>query len=247
MPPFWPYTYALSPFQTATLKRYARYYSMDVRPGVAPRHLAAQVGHHFQRKMRVADEDTVLANFTRYIRGDFDDDEGPAGGYGNGAGAGAGYGKVGKKRKRKRDLPVLGVGVKVAAKIGTVWMLASVLRHNAAKRTYKVEDADAEMAGNPSKYTVSEEQVLPLPDLEAGLATRVHRKGARVLALFPGTTSFYPATVAKKPAGIAAASSYTGGLARFKYGLRFDGDEKDEYTSLERLRNVSADLVIGHP
>ena len=29
--------------------------------------------------------------------------------------------------------------------------------------------------------------------------------------------------------------------------LRFDGDEKDEYTSLERLRNVSADLVIGHP
>ena len=45
-----------------------------------------------------------------------------------------------------------------------------------------------------------------LPDLAANLATSVHRKGARVLALFPGTTSFYPATVAKAPAGIAAAA-----------------------------------------
>lgn len=238
--------------QASTLKRYARYYSMDVRPGVSPRHLAAQVGHHFRGKMRVADEDTVLANFTRYIRGDYDDDDGVddvmmrrgGGGLGN-LGAAA---RRGKGKKRKRDgMPVLGAGVKVAAKIGTVWMLAGILRHNPAKRSYKVEDADAEMAGNPSKYTVAEEQVLPLPVVIPGVATKAHRKGARVLALFPGTTSFYPATVAKRPAGLATASQGGGGLSRFRYGLRFDGDEKEEYNNLERLRHVSADLVIGHP
>ena len=56
-----------------------------------------------------------------------------------------------------------------------------------------------------------------------------------VLALFPGTTSFYPATVAKKPPGMNLGGLYNaGGLQRAKYGLRFDGDEKYSFA-----RNIS--------
>ncbi|PJF17173.1 Homoserine dehydrogenase [Paramicrosporidium saccamoebae] len=80
------------------------------------------------------------------------------------------------------------------------WILGTILRYIPEENSYEIEDAEGEN-GSPTKggvktrYTVHEEKVRPLAD---SIDESVKPK-QQVLALFPGTTCLYPATVISTP------------------------------------------------
>ena len=116
-----------------------------------------------------------------------------------------------------QDYVVLARGRQVAANIeNDQWILMNVLRYSKRNKTYRVEDGD-EMAQPPKEeYDISRDFVIPLPDRNNPQGTPQFQVGAIVFAMYPGTTSFYGATVAKvlRRAG--------GGLC--DYMLYFDDD-----------------------
>lgn len=81
------------------------------------------------------------------------------------------------------------------------WILATVLKYNPETELYEVEDAEG-ANGSPTKgitkarYVVPADKILPLSaDVDESIKSK-----QRVLALFPGTTCLYPATVISTPA-----------------------------------------------
>ncbi|OSX69972.1 hypothetical protein BU14_0976s0002 [Porphyra umbilicalis] len=109
---------------------------------------------------------------------------------------------------------------------GWIWILGTVLRYAADTKKYEVLDAgevedddnDAEKRRNghppqPKSYSVPRNQLsvlLPNPNMRLSA-------GTRVLAMYPDTTTFYPATVAENAAS----------RRDHMYLLNFDDEEDD--------------------
>lgn len=92
------------------------------------------------------------------------------------------------------------------------WILAKIVSSN--KDKYNVEDQD-----DKKKFQVPKKNVRPLPlymPPYQGMPNAFYKKGARVLALYPRTTCFYPANVHQQP-----------GRGRSNYTLRFDDDDDE--------------------
>lgn len=137
----------------------------------------------------------------------------------------------------------LAPGDKVAARISgeasdiyeSLVILASVVRPLDRNR-YEIEDEDPgdESEPNPIRkhYKLHRTKITPLPkDFQAH---KIMSKGSIVLAMFPDTTTFYPATVEKVPT--SANQPY--------YSLKFENDEEDGKTP---LRKVKFNFVIALP
>eukprot|EP00667_Euglena_gracilis_P020781 EG_transcript_22567 len=127
----------------------------------------------------------------------------------------------------ERSEAVVPVGCQVAARVSNgFWILCRVLRHIPMHDKYVVEDADdqehplplgcAPAAGIPKKrYTLSSRHLVRLPADEADPALAEYPPGAQVHAVYPSTTTFYPAVV---------KSSFRKRKSR-EYLLAFDGDD----------------------
>ncbi|KAI8341290.1 SGF29 tudor-like domain-containing protein [Chlamydoabsidia padenii] len=77
------------------------------------------------------------------------------------------------------------------------WILARVLQFHTDKNRYHIEDVDRDEYGNTQRYMVSPRQVIPIPDITDNRLE--YPSGHHVLALYPGTTCFYKATVMVPP------------------------------------------------
>eukprot|EP00616_Rhizochromulina_sp_CCMP1243_P007232 CAMPEP_0118982666 /NCGR_PEP_ID=MMETSP1173-20130426/33373_1 /TAXON_ID=1034831 /ORGANISM="Rhizochromulina marina cf, Strain CCMP1243" /LENGTH=233 /DNA_ID=CAMNT_0006933175 /DNA_START=51 /DNA_END=749 /DNA_ORIENTATION=- len=94
----------------------------------------------------------------------------------------------------------------VAAKVASheLWILGTVTLVDPQNGIYEVEDVDeGEGNGSKRKHIVRSEDVLTLPTVAEAQVTH-YQQGLRVMAMYPETTSFYPAT-------IAASGLYYGG------------------------------------
>ncbi|KAG1441836.1 hypothetical protein G6F56_011313 [Rhizopus delemar] len=115
-----------------------------------------------------------------------------------------------KRKKRKLEITdsrlngntnaIFTKGTTVAAKQpdkNDEWILAVVVQYYPDRNKYQVEDVDED--GGKQYYMLSPKYVIPVPTpKEAELAQEipVHKD---VLALYPGTTCFYKATVISSP------------------------------------------------
>jgi len=107
---------------------------------------------------------------------------------------------------------VAAAGEEVAARLtnneNEDWILARVVEFNpdqsgGPKGEYTVVDVDDSV----HTYTLSQQQVILLQEMPESWL----RKGEKVLAVYPDTTSFYPATISqapKRPLGLTSATSF---------------------------------------
>ena len=129
------------------------------------------------------------------------------------------------------------MGRQVAAEVEGNWILANVVKYTARTKLYEVEDVDEEALEDGSagagkqKHLVPANCVVPLPTADSPL---VFSRGDRVLALFPGTTSFYAANV--------NTSQEKNGF----YSVRFDDDEDEDGRAVKK-RQVPSYFVCPHP
>lgn len=83
------------------------------------------------------------------------------------------------------------------------WILAEVYLYNSNSNKYQVKDIEEDESGeNSDKHTLSRRRVIPLPLRKLNPATHGHllfQPKHKVLALYPQTTCFYPATIHKPP------------------------------------------------
>jgi hypothetical protein len=115
---------------------------------------------------------------------------------------------------------------------GSEWILGRVLRFYRDTGYYDILDMDDESR----KYFLSESQVVvllgedaPVGTSDGSTAGRKFARGEEVFAVYPDTTSFYPAIVAQTKKGIV--------------GVQFDGDDPDDFGQLP-IRLVPAKYVI---
>ncbi|CAO3607142.1 unnamed protein product [Cunninghamella echinulata] len=79
------------------------------------------------------------------------------------------------------------------------WILAVVLNFHPDKNKYQVEDVEQDEYGQKQKYTLQPRNVIPIPTAsDLDFLPEIHI-GQDVLALYPGTTCFYRATVVHTP------------------------------------------------
>lgn len=205
-----------------TLRKYTRFFNLPTDGALSQTELAILCAHHFGGHLDV-DEEATVTNFMSFCtklekRSAAAAGLGPAGGEESGKGGAVSNGTSGKSRKRERSEKEIAPGRRVAAKITGEWMLTRVIKFKKRSKMYKVEDAD-ELTEDPMTYDVPMDHVLPLSEPEDA-DRRLFPRGSRVLALFPRTSTFYAATVAKR---IEKGKSNK----VVEYGLRFDDDEKD--------------------
>lgn len=87
------------------------------------------------------------------------------------------------------------------------WILAEVYLHNNNTNKYQVKDIDIEedeRGDGAGDHTLSRRRVIPLPLRKLNPSTHGHllfQGGHKVLALYPQTTCFYPATIHQPPKG----------------------------------------------
>jgi|SaaInlStandDraft_6_1057023.scaffolds.fasta_scaffold20869_5 hypothetical protein len=152
--------------------------------------------------------------------------------------AAASQGSIGgRSRRQKRgddDPSIFKPDTIVAARVGAKadgYILATVISYNKLKGKYEVEDADPESTEDDRKrHFVPPKHVLRLP-AETELIDSEYLKGTMVLAMFPQTTTFYPAIV----------HSVSRKRKNTEYNLRFEGDVNDQ------IRRVSAHYVVAAP
>lgn len=107
------------------------------------------------------------------------------------------------------------------------WILGNVLEYDAKSQMYAVQDED----------DVSRVMALSFPDVRRLEDTSSHlRRGDKVYAVFPETTSFYPAVVAKNPKPPASSN------AMWDVVVRFNDDEDESGKS--PARRVPARFVL---
>lgn len=94
---------------------------------------------------------------------------------------------------------------------------------------YKVKDVESDP---PRYWSLTREQILTLPSIEEARSPKINKffpRGAKVMAMFPETTAFYPAVVAAAP---AIQSPTGGGTEERCVTVHFDDDDPDEVTGL---------------
>mmetsp|Transcript_14215 Transcript_14215/g.25467 ORF Transcript_14215/g.25467 Transcript_14215/m.25467 type:complete len:239 (+) Transcript_14215:650-1366(+) len=221
-----------SKLRTDTLKRYAWFFKLESNRNARPE-LASTCAKHFMSNLEV-NENHVLSNFENYIVNPNAAKTAP--GTSNGANGGPSNkrpldpsGDHSEEPGPKRKKAVIAEGRLVAARVNDNYILARVIKYLKRKRTYRVEDAD-EMTRERLTYELPQDYVLALPTEEEVAARRSFPKGARVLARFPKTSTFYPATVVKR-------------ADKQRYSLRFDDDEKGPDGSVRIMKVNTVEVV----
>eukprot|EP01041_Mallomonas_annulata_P001112 gene1112-2162_t len=139
-----------------------------------------------------------------------------------------------KRRRDQLDSEHARIGEQVAAKVSRLeengaWILANVLEYNASTSTYIIQDED----------DVARVITLPARDVKRLEDSASHiRKGDRVIAVFPDTTSFYRAAVVKNP------KNPTHGNGAWEVVVRFHDDEDE--SGKTPPRRVPARFVLKH-
>ncbi|CAO3638216.1 unnamed protein product [Cunninghamella blakesleeana] len=112
------------------------------------------------------------------------------------------------------------------------WILAVVLNFHQDKNKYQVEDVEQDEYGQKQKYTLQPRNVIPIPttsDLEYLPEINV---GEDVLALYPGTTCFYSATIVQTPSKEANQPK--------SYKIKFEDDNNE-------IKSVKQEYVLQIP
>ncbi|KAI8369365.1 SGF29 tudor-like domain-containing protein [Radiomyces spectabilis] len=126
-----------------------------------------------------------------------------------------------KRKKRKTE------GTSVAARQpkqkdkNEEWILAVVISYHADKNKYQVEDVDQDEFGQKQRYMLQPRNVIPVPDGDEMRNFPETSAGLDVLALYPGTTCFYKATVIAPPSK-NKDSAYPG-----NYKVQFEDDNNE--------------------
>ena len=122
--------------------------------------------------------------------------------------------------------------MQVAAKVSRVnengsWILGNIIEYHAAQPLYEVQDED----------DINRLMHLPVDNVKRLEDSALHlRKGDRVLAVFPETTSFYRAHVVKNPKPPANPNGNWDVVVRFE-------DDEDE-TGRAPARRVPGRFVL---
>ncbi|OQR88549.1 hypothetical protein THRCLA_10253, partial [Thraustotheca clavata] len=114
--------------------------------------------------------------------------------------------EVGNGRRVKEefnvDIPIkeIAVGSQVAARVARsheLWILASVIKVDSMTRLYEVEDEDSgdEETEGKRHHLVPRDWIVPLPREDQINEWISFKWNQKVLAMYPNTTSFYPAIV----------------------------------------------------
>ena len=138
------------------------------------------------------------------------------------------------------QFPIVEEGRKAAARWEDEWIMMTVLKYNKRSKVYILEDAD-DQAERKEEHEVPKDMVIPLASPE--YSPPLFPAGSRVLAVFPGTTSFYPAVVIKSIKRAPSSTSKLNGKALYDYSLQFDDDEEDEDGDVV-VKKVKGDFVI---
>lgn len=113
------------------------------------------------------------------------------------------------------------------------WILGSILAYDRKSQIYAVQDED-DVGGGRVVLSIPFVDVRRLEDTASEM-----KRGDHVFAVFPETTSFYPATVAKNskaPSGSKTDSNW-------EVVVKFDDDEDDHGKNL--ARRIPARFVIN--
>ncbi|KAI9491600.1 SGF29 tudor-like domain-containing protein [Zychaea mexicana] len=111
----------------------------------------------------------------------------------------------GTSAKKSKNSDIIPPGTSVAAKQpkqkdkNEEWILAVVINFQADKNKYHVEDVDQDEFGQRQRYLLPPRNVIPVPDGRDTRNLPELSAGQDVLALYPGTTCFYKATVILPP------------------------------------------------
>lgn len=233
-----------------TLMSYIDHHGVNVRPEAPPSELAVAVARHFE-SMEV-DEEAVVGGFLARLSAgrEVGGGVGGSGGADSCAAAASDYARStahfdgtapsASHRKRKRSKNAARPGEQVAAKVTRTdengsWILASVQRFYSDTETYDVQDEDdtTKLIRLPWNHVMR---------LSTGAEGCFH-KGARVMAIFPETTSFYRAVVSKQPVWKLAPGSTTPMIQELI--LKFEDDEDE--TGRTPHRRVPSRYVIPLP
>ncbi|KAG2231786.1 hypothetical protein INT48_005441 [Thamnidium elegans] len=82
------------------------------------------------------------------------------------------------------------------------WILAVVLQYHPDKNKYQVEDVDQDDFGEKQRYMLPPRYVIPVKSSEEAKLSPEIPAYQDVLALYPGTTCFYKATVIAPPSKV---------------------------------------------
>ncbi|KAG2226615.1 hypothetical protein INT45_005101 [Circinella minor] len=113
------------------------------------------------------------------------------------------------------------------------WILAVVINFQADKNKYHVEDVDQDEFGQKQRYLLPPRNVIPVPDGRDIRHAPEIGAGNDVLALYPGTTCFYKATVILPPSKHAKNKDIT-------YQVQFEDDNNE-------LKDVQREHVLEMP
>jgi SAGA-associated factor 29 len=125
------------------------------------------------------------------------------------------------------------------------WILAYVRSYAGDRHKYTVQDVEDNDEEGPTTYVVNEKDAVPLPLSIPDKAQWPDAEFAAtmpVLALFPGTTCFYRATIATPPR--ARTGSRSDALREQSYLVYFDDDDQDGFLP---EREVPARFVLALP
>lgn len=99
------------------------------------------------------------------------------------------------------------------------------------QRRYEIIDADPDPPTPSQPYRASVNHLVAIPPQQTNFSLPDLKTGKQVLALYPGTTTFYKAEVVAPWTGKEDGKEQEGNLVR----LRFEGeDEADREMSVER-------------
>lgn len=183
------------------LMKLLKYYNVNPKVGATHPELASMVAKAFDTTL--VSEIDVISKFTRNI---------------SYTGATDPAVKRPKYNRQYLDSEPARTGEQVAAKVSKSnengsWILGNVLEYDVLNSVYIVQDED----------DTSRSMRLRDTDVKRLDESAVHlKKGDKVLAVFPDTTSFYRCVVAKTPKATAAASNFT-----FEVAVRFEDDEDE--------------------
>ncbi|GAA5810080.1 hypothetical protein MFLAVUS_003498 [Mucor flavus] len=129
-----------------------------------------------------------------------------------------------KKKKRKLEIEdttngggsshIITRGTTVAARQpkekdkNEEWILAVVLQYHPDKNKYQVEDVDQDDFGEKQRYMLPPRYVIPVKSSEEAKLSPEIPAYQDVLALYPGTTCFYKATVIAPPSKSKEIKNY---------------------------------------
>lgn len=238
---------------SSTLLSYISHHGIPISAEAPPSELGVAVAQHFE-SLEVDEEQAIGGFLARLETGGSDAPHPPPNPMTSSAGASAdqaladyvrdsayfdGAALSGLRRKWKRRKYATITGDPVAAKVTRTdengsWILAYVIRFYPENETYDVQDED------------DTTRVIRLPwNHVMRLSTGIEgffEKGARVMAIFPETTSFYRAVVSKNPVWTDGPE----GKPRVKdVILKFEDDE-DEFGKTPH-RRVPSRYVIPLP